>query len=258
MIHCRRPDEAVSVAGKREQGCLVRWYGESRDPCRHPCTTLVLPLVLGNVQQVTVAAIQKRLHPFFASRRSPLPSLTSRSKAQGEASMRPALRLLQLTPHFLQADFAHHPPTSFTPLVLEDGLRVLRAYAPRVLQANFASHHTSSDLASLHSCCELHTTRPANLHASHDQRLFVMRTRSRAKVTKPVRSSTSRRQFLLAQETWEDLVAIDSMDTDAGGRLRVYIKTIDTGEVSAHDAAVTYAKCPQKMLRFYEKHICFI
>ncbi|OAQ59798.1 chromo shadow domain-containing protein [Purpureocillium lilacinum] len=87
---------------------------------------------------------------------------------------------------------------------------------------------------------------------------FVMRTRSRAKVTKPVRSSTSRRQFLLAQETWEDLVAIDSMDTDAGGRLRVYIKTIDTGEVSAHDAAVTYAKCPQKMLRFYEKHICFI
>lgn len=76
---------------------------------------------------------------------------------------------------------------------------------------------------------------------------FVMRTRSRAKVTKPVRSSTSRRQFLLAQETWEDLVAIDSMDTDAGGRLRVYIKTIDTGEVSAHDAAVTYAKCPQKV-----------
>ncbi|OAQ63839.1 chromo shadow domain-containing protein [Purpureocillium lilacinum] len=74
-----------------------------------------------------------------------------------------------------------------------------------------------------------------------------MRTRSRAKVTKPVRSSTSRRQFLLAQETWEDLVAIDSMDTDSGGRLRVYIKTIDTGEVSAHDAAVTYAKCPQKV-----------
>ncbi len=76
---------------------------------------------------------------------------------------------------------------------------------------------------------------------------YVMRTRSRAKVTKPVRSSTSRRQFLLAQETWEDLVAIDSLDTDAGGRLRVYIKTIDTGEISAHDAAVTYAKCPQKV-----------
>ncbi|KAL3954430.1 hypothetical protein ACCO45_009993 [Purpureocillium lilacinum] len=95
-------------------------------------------------------------------------------------------------------------------------------------------------------------------YARYSPTPFVMRTRSRAKVTKPVRSSTSRRQFLLAQETWEDLVAIDSMDTDAGGRLRVYIKTIDTGEVSAHDAAVTYAKCPQKMLRFYEKHICFI
>ena len=153
------------------------------DPCRHPCTTLVLALVLGNVQQVTVAAIQKRLHPFFASRRIPLPSFASRSKAEGEASMRPALRLLQLTPHFLQADFAHHRPTSFTPLVLEADLRVLQAcmlhtthlqafilhttrpasrlcFTPLILKAAFASHH---------SCCVLHTTscKPTLLHITH-------------------------------------------------------------------------------------------
>ena len=28
--HCRRSDEAVSVAGKRQHGCPVRWCGESR------------------------------------------------------------------------------------------------------------------------------------------------------------------------------------------------------------------------------------
>ncbi len=69
------------------------------DPCRHPCTTLVLPPVLGNVQHVAVTAIQKRLQSFFASSRIPRPSFASRSEAEGEARMSaapagPALRLL--------------------------------------------------------------------------------------------------------------------------------------------------------------------
>ena len=50
---------------------------------------LVLPLVLADVLQVAVTAIQKWLQSFFASSRIPLLSFASRSGAEGEARMRP-------------------------------------------------------------------------------------------------------------------------------------------------------------------------
>ena len=123
------------------------------DPCRHPCTTLVLPLVLG-VRQVTVAAIQKRLQSFFASSAFLCPH------------SRPVLhttRPVSFTPHALQPFMLHttRPGSLF-------------CFTPRFLQADFASHHTSSELHTTHprsrfclpplSCKPilLHTTRPAS------------------------------------------------------------------------------------------------
>ena len=99
------------------------------DPCRHPCTTLVLPLVLG-VRQVTVAAIQKRLQSFFASSAFLCPH------------SRPVLhttRPVSFTPHALQPFMLHttRPGSLF-------------CFTPRFLQADFASHHTSSALHTTH------------------------------------------------------------------------------------------------------------
>ena len=151
------------------------------DPCRHPCTTLVLPLVLG-VRQVTVAAIQKRLQSFFASSAflcphsrpvlhstrpvsftphalQPFMLHTTRPGsrfASHHASCKPTLLHTtpppSFTPHILEADFAyHHCPASrfcFTQLVLRaymlDTTRP-ESFTPRFLKADL-----------------VHTTRPAS------------------------------------------------------------------------------------------------
>ena len=135
------------------------------DPCMYPCTTLALPLVLGNVQQI-------------ASRNGCNPSSL------------PAARLASFTPLILQAcrlhttcpgspHASHHtscelhntrpasPQAShhmscmlhttrpgsrfcFTPPVLQACmLHTIRpaSFTPHVLRADFASHHLSCKLA---------------------------------------------------------------------------------------------------------------
>ncbi|KAK4068329.1 hypothetical protein Purlil1_13825 [Purpureocillium lilacinum] len=114
---CRRSNEAVSVAGKRGQGVECGgvenrgvkddgveqrsgWWAEWQGTwtlVRTPCTTPVLPLVLGNVLQV---AIQKRLQSSVAASRIPLsliriPFRGGRGSQIEHIASRAALRSLQ-------------------------------------------------------------------------------------------------------------------------------------------------------------------
>ncbi|KAI1363408.1 heterochromatin protein one [Xylaria arbuscula] len=57
------------------------------------------------------------------------------------------------------------------------------------------------------------------------------------------------------QGSWEDAVeSIDACHDENSGKLIVYL-TWKTGHKTQHDTKVIYARCPQKMLQFYERHV---
>ncbi|KAI0403266.1 heterochromatin protein one [Xylaria palmicola] len=57
------------------------------------------------------------------------------------------------------------------------------------------------------------------------------------------------------QGSWEDEVeSIDACHDENTGKLIVYLTWKD-GKKTQHDTKVIYARCPQKMLRFYERHV---
>ncbi|KAG7402537.1 Chromodomain Y-like protein [Fusarium oxysporum f. sp. rapae] len=54
---------------------------------------------------------------------------------------------------------------------------------------------------------------------------------------------------------WEkEIERIDDLDKDDAGRLTVHV-TWNTRKKTKHDTKTIYKKCPQTMLRFYEKHV---
>ncbi|KAK3939073.1 hypothetical protein QBC46DRAFT_388748 [Diplogelasinospora grovesii] len=55
--------------------------------------------------------------------------------------------------------------------------------------------------------------------------------------------------------SWEDHIAsLDACEDEDTGRLMVYL-TWKNGQKTQHETSVIYARCPQKMLQFYERHI---
>ncbi|GAP88358.1 putative heterochromatin protein one protein [Rosellinia necatrix] len=57
------------------------------------------------------------------------------------------------------------------------------------------------------------------------------------------------------QGSWEDAVeSIDACHDENTGKLIVYL-TWKEGQKTQHDTKVIYARCPQKMLQFYERHV---
>lgn len=55
--------------------------------------------------------------------------------------------------------------------------------------------------------------------------------------------------------SWEDAVeSIDACHDENTGKLIVYL-TWKGGQKTQHDTKVIYARCPQKMLQFYERHV---
>ncbi|KAI0509674.1 heterochromatin protein one [Xylaria bambusicola] len=65
----------------------------------------------------------------------------------------------------------------------------------------------------------------------------------------------SARAWKPPQGSWEDAVeSIDACHDENTGKLIVYL-TWKTGQKTQHDTKVIYARCPQKMLQFYERHV---
>ncbi|KAF4441201.1 chromatin-associated swi6 [Fusarium acutatum] len=58
--------------------------------------------------------------------------------------------------------------------------------------------------------------------------------------------------------SWEeDIETIDACEDEGSGKLIVYL-IWKNGRKTKHDTDVIYKKCPQKMLRFYERHVKII
>ncbi|KAI1827376.1 heterochromatin protein one [Xylaria intraflava] len=65
----------------------------------------------------------------------------------------------------------------------------------------------------------------------------------------------SARAWKPPQGSWEDEVElIDACHDENTGKLIVYL-TWKGGQKTQHDTKVIYARCPQKMLQFYERHV---
>jgi len=57
--------------------------------------------------------------------------------------------------------------------------------------------------------------------------------------------------------SWDDKVAnVETVEKTENGLVLVYLHWKD-GHKSCHDTTVVYAKCPQRMLQFYESHLVF-
>lgn len=58
--------------------------------------------------------------------------------------------------------------------------------------------------------------------------------------------------------SWEDHIAqLDACEDEESGKLMVYL-TWKNGQKTQHETSVIYARCPQKMLQFYERHVRII
>ncbi|KAK5625891.1 hypothetical protein RRF57_001607 [Xylaria bambusicola] len=82
-------------------------------------------------------------------------------------------------------------------------------------------------------------------------------TKRRRNESHPASTSppASSRAWKPPQGSWEDAVeSIDACHDENTGKLIVYL-TWKTGQKTQHDTKVIYARCPQKMLQFYERHV---
>ncbi|WZH48845.1 Putative chromatin-associated swi6 [Fusarium acuminatum] len=58
--------------------------------------------------------------------------------------------------------------------------------------------------------------------------------------------------------SWEDEIeTIDACEDEGSGKLIVYL-IWKNGHKTKHDVQIIYKKCPQRMLRFYERHVKII
>lgn len=58
--------------------------------------------------------------------------------------------------------------------------------------------------------------------------------------------------------SWEDHIAqLDACEDEESGKLMVYL-TWKNGQKTQHETSIIYARCPQKMLQFYERHVRII
>jgi len=69
-------------------------------------------------------------------------------------------------------------------------------------------------------------------------------------------ASLPRKTFMPPAGSWENDVTIIDMYRDESGSLMVYL-TWKNSEKTQHPARMAYARCPQKMLQYYESKIHF-
>jgi len=63
------------------------------------------------------------------------------------------------------------------------------------------------------------------------------------------------KSFVPPAGSWEDeVVSIDAADEDGNGTLTIFLNW-QNGAKTKHPPSVVYKRCPQKMLRFYERHV---
>ncbi|KAK7935495.1 hypothetical protein PG985_000990 [Apiospora marii] len=68
-------------------------------------------------------------------------------------------------------------------------------------------------------------------------------------------ASVSSKEWKPPAGSWEDEVAyVDACHDENTGKLLVYL-TWKNGHKTQHDLKVVYSRCPQQMLKFYERHV---
>lgn len=83
--------------------------------------------------------------------------------------------------------------------------------------------------------------------------------RSRKNDTHPAASTPpATKKWTPPSGSWEDdIESIDACEEQGSGKLIVYLNW-KNGHKTKHDTSIIYKKCPQKMLRFYEKHVRYV
>ncbi|KAF4447012.1 putative chromatin-associated swi6 protein [Fusarium austroafricanum] len=85
-------------------------------------------------------------------------------------------------------------------------------------------------------------------------------TTKRSRRGHPANSATpaTAKQWSPPAGSWEnEIETIDACEDEGSGKLVVYL-IWKNGRKTKHDVNVIYSKCPQKMLRFYERHVKII
>ncbi|KAJ4259802.1 hypothetical protein NW762_007734 [Fusarium torreyae] len=84
--------------------------------------------------------------------------------------------------------------------------------------------------------------------------------RSRREAPHPAASETpaTAKKWSPPAGSWEDEIeTIDACEDEGSGKLIVYL-IWKNNQKTKHDVEIIYRKCPQKMLRFYERHVKII